>query len=63
MYTKGIRKIFVPRDAGIPLTTAVVMAIDAGFQALSFNGVIHIESSGVWVETVFHITDFSDAND
>jgi hypothetical protein len=63
MYTKGIKKIFVARDAGMPLDRAVIMATEAGFTALSFNGVIYIKSVDCWVDTVFHISDFSDAND
>ncbi len=61
MYTKGIRKIFSLHHGAPRLSMIQSMAENAGYSALSFNGRIMIktEEDG-WVETCFHITDFSD---
>lgn len=64
MYTKGIRKIYCNHHAGLRLSIAETMAFHAGYQAMAFNGVIYIrvdnEDFSGWINTCFHITDFSD---
>ncbi len=69
MYTKGVRKIFTCKNVKKSLEQHTELAEAGGFDALTFNGKIQVRvevkidnvSVGYrWVETCFHITDFSD---
>lgn len=70
MYTRGIRKIFSYSGAGTHRRTVEALAETAGYAALTFNSRIFVRvevkvkdiSVGFngWVETCFHVTDFSD---
>jgi hypothetical protein len=61
MYTKGIRKIFNTRLVGATFTKISRQAVAAGYTALVFNGGVFITTKQErWIESCFHITDFSD---
>lgn len=74
MYTNGIRKIFTSCNGGLAEVKA--RATTAGFEALSFNGIIFIRDEDSdkdiardkrvmcpWVKTCLRITDFTDIGD
>ena len=59
MYTKGIRKIFTSNAAGKTLNEVQEMAVNAGFEVLSHNGLIYVRlTKKSWIETSLSISDF-----
>lgn len=65
MYTNGIRKIFNSNfmAAGTKLIDIQALALEAGYRALSFNGIVYCFDDGMfqtWYKTPFLISDFSD---